>query len=252
MADETNDTPQEGPRDRARRMGRAVGVERRTGPRRRASSTRFERLPPVVRYGASSSCRSRLYPAVANTDYLLQVGVDTLIYVLLALGLNVAVGWAGLLDLGYIAFFGFGAYGYALLGSGQFDAHLPGAVGDPARRRRDGRPRLPARAAVAAALRRLPRDRHALLLPGLPDAAEQPRPAQHPGPRAAGHHRRPERHLGHRPVQLLRRDADDGHAVLLRRRRRARRRDDGALSRQPLAHRPRLARHARGRRSPPR
>ena len=34
-----------------------------------------------------------------------------------ALGLNIAVGWAGLLDLGYIAFFGFGAYGYALFSS---------------------------------------------------------------------------------------------------------------------------------------
>ena len=30
-----------------------------------------------------------------------------------SLGLNIAAGWAGLLDLGYIAFFGFGAYGYA-------------------------------------------------------------------------------------------------------------------------------------------
>ena len=38
---------------------------------------------------------------------------------MLALGLNIAVGWAGLLDLGYVAFFGFGAYGYALLSSGQ-------------------------------------------------------------------------------------------------------------------------------------
>ena len=84
---------------------------------------RFEQLPPLVRYGALI-LPLLLWPAIANTDYLLQVGVDTLIYVLLALGLNVAVGWAGLLDLGYIAFFGFGAYGYALLDSGQFDLHL--------------------------------------------------------------------------------------------------------------------------------
>ena len=40
-----------------------------------------------------------------------------LLYVLLALGLNIVVGYAGLLDLGYIAFFAVGAYVFALLGS---------------------------------------------------------------------------------------------------------------------------------------
>jgi branched-chain amino acid transport system permease protein len=44
---------------------------------------------------------------------------------LLALGLNVVVGFAGLLDLGYVAFFGFGAYGYAMLASPQFHLHWP-------------------------------------------------------------------------------------------------------------------------------
>jgi len=42
-----------------------------------------------------------------------------LIYVLLALGLNIVVGFAGLLDLGYVAFFAIGAYLYALLASPQ-------------------------------------------------------------------------------------------------------------------------------------
>ncbi|QRF59121.1 MULTISPECIES: branched-chain amino acid ABC transporter permease [Variovorax] len=41
-----------------------------------------------------------------------------LLYVLLALGLNIVVGYAGLLDLGYVAFFAVGAYLYALMGSG--------------------------------------------------------------------------------------------------------------------------------------
>jgi branched-chain amino acid transport system permease protein len=40
-----------------------------------------------------------------------------LLYVLLALGLNIVVGYAGLLDLGYVAFFAIGAYMYALLAS---------------------------------------------------------------------------------------------------------------------------------------
>jgi branched-chain amino acid transport system permease protein len=49
----------------------------------------------------------------------------TLLYVILALGLNIVVGYAGLLDLGYIAFYAVGAYLYALLASPQFGLHLP-------------------------------------------------------------------------------------------------------------------------------
>ena len=40
-----------------------------------------------------------------------------LLYVLLALGLNIVVGYAGLLDLGFVAFYAVGAYMYALLAS---------------------------------------------------------------------------------------------------------------------------------------
>ena len=64
------------------------------------------------------------------TDALLGRGwvriVDfALLYIMLALGLNIVVGYAGLLDLGYIAFFAVGAYCYALLGSPQLGLHLP-------------------------------------------------------------------------------------------------------------------------------
>jgi branched-chain amino acid transport system permease protein len=48
-----------------------------------------------------------------------------LLYVMLALGLNIVVGYAGLLDLGYIAFYAVGAYLYALLASPHFGVHLP-------------------------------------------------------------------------------------------------------------------------------
>lgn len=48
-----------------------------------------------------------------------------LLYCMLALGLNIVVGYAGLLDLGYIAFFAVGAYLYALLCSPHFGLHLP-------------------------------------------------------------------------------------------------------------------------------
>ena len=48
-----------------------------------------------------------------------------MVYTMLALGLNIVVGFAGLLDLGYIAFYAVGAYTYALLASPQFGIHLP-------------------------------------------------------------------------------------------------------------------------------
>ncbi|HHQ6581840.1 TPA: high-affinity branched-chain amino acid ABC transporter permease LivM [Serratia fonticola] len=68
-----------------------------------------------------------LFPFMA-TKYLLTVAILGLIYVLLGLGLNIVVGLAGLLDLGYVAFYAIGAYGLALgyqyLGLG-FWAMLP-------------------------------------------------------------------------------------------------------------------------------
>ncbi len=75
-----------------------------------------ERVPPALRLLALAAPFA-LYPLVVDSEYLMQVGIDTLIFVLLALGLNVAVGWVGLLDLGFVAFFGLGAYLYAALAS---------------------------------------------------------------------------------------------------------------------------------------
>jgi branched-chain amino acid transport system permease protein len=46
-------------------------------------------------------------------------------YAVLALGLNIVVGFAGLLDLGYVAFYVFGAYTTAFLASPQFGIHVP-------------------------------------------------------------------------------------------------------------------------------
>ncbi len=48
-----------------------------------------------------------------------------LLYVLLALGLNIVVGYAGLLDLGYVAFYAVGAYMYALLASPHLSETFP-------------------------------------------------------------------------------------------------------------------------------
>jgi ABC-type branched-subunit amino acid transport system permease subunit len=54
---------------------------------------------------------------VTGNVNLLTVGFTCLLYAILSLGLNIAAGWSGLLDLGYIAFVGFGAYGYAIFSS---------------------------------------------------------------------------------------------------------------------------------------
>jgi branched-chain amino acid transport system permease protein len=48
-----------------------------------------------------------------------------LLYVLLALGLNIVVGYAGLLDLGYVAFYAIGAYLFGLLASPHLTDHFP-------------------------------------------------------------------------------------------------------------------------------
>ncbi|MDQ5821759.1 MAG: branched-chain amino acid ABC transporter permease [Actinomycetota bacterium] len=71
-------------------------------------------------------------PFVLGGGDLFRFGVFTLLYVLLAQGLNVVVGFAGLLDLGYIAFFGFGAYTYALLSSSHEGIHWPAIAAIPA------------------------------------------------------------------------------------------------------------------------
>jgi branched-chain amino acid transport system permease protein len=73
-----------------------------------------------------------LLPVLSSSGYVRRVGFDTVLYMMLALGLNVVVGWGGLLDLGYVAFYGLGAYSYALLDSNQFHLHLPAYAAIPA------------------------------------------------------------------------------------------------------------------------
>src|SRR5947209_14113962 len=54
-----------------------------------------------------------------QNDYLISLAADGGVYVLMAIGLNVVVGFAGLLDLGYAAFFAIGSYTYGMLASQQ-------------------------------------------------------------------------------------------------------------------------------------
>lgn len=58
-------------------------------------------------------------------NYYIRVVNSLLIYVLLGIGLNIVIGYAGLLDLGFVAFYAVGAYTYAMLSSAQFGIHWP-------------------------------------------------------------------------------------------------------------------------------
>ena len=60
-------------------------------------------------------------PHIMPDNYWLRIYTMTGIWIMLALGLNVVAGFAGLLDLSYVAFFGIGAYIFALLSSSQFN-----------------------------------------------------------------------------------------------------------------------------------
>ncbi|MCE3248700.1 MAG: transporter ATP-binding protein [Geminicoccaceae bacterium] len=66
-----------------------------------------------------------LAPLAVPNDYVMGVIARICLYALLALGLNIVVGFAGLLDIGYVAFFGIGSYVYAFLSSPHFGLHLP-------------------------------------------------------------------------------------------------------------------------------
>jgi branched-chain amino acid transport system permease protein len=59
------------------------------------------------------------FPFLTGNAGNVDAAANAYTYVLLALGLNIVVGFAGLLDLGYAAFFAIGAYGYGISASGQ-------------------------------------------------------------------------------------------------------------------------------------
>lgn len=87
-------------------------------------------VPPGARLALFAVVAATL-PLWMDRGDLFAYGIFTLLYVLLGLGLNVVVGYAGLLDLGYVAFFGFGAYAYAELSSEQYGIHWPAAATIP-------------------------------------------------------------------------------------------------------------------------
>ncbi|MRS12359.1 MAG: ABC transporter ATP-binding protein [Actinobacteria bacterium] len=88
----------------------------------------FARVPRGV-YSALGLAAAAIFPllnvwGVVETAWL-RVGVLSLLFVMLSLGLNIVMGETGLLNLGYIAFFAFGAYTTALLSSPKFELRWP-------------------------------------------------------------------------------------------------------------------------------
>jgi len=76
------------------------------------------RLPQPLRWGLIAISLLVLMPTIGYfNSYYLEVATQVGIFVALALGLNIVVGLAGLLDLGYVAFFAVGAYSWAIVGS---------------------------------------------------------------------------------------------------------------------------------------
>jgi ABC-type branched-subunit amino acid transport system permease subunit len=101
----------------------------------RARIGRWTRSPNAVVY-ALLLLGALLFPVVSTfavgNNTLVGLVADAGVWILLAIGLNVVVGFAGLLDLGYAAFFAIGAYTYALFASEQLGSspihhsfHLP-------------------------------------------------------------------------------------------------------------------------------
>ena len=90
--------------------------------------TQWRAHPAVVRAGIALVALALLVLpfalAAAGTAWV-RITNLAILFVFLSLGLNIVVGFAGLLDLGYIAFYAVGAYVYALLASPHFNIHWP-------------------------------------------------------------------------------------------------------------------------------
>jgi branched-chain amino acid transport system permease protein len=80
----------------------------------------FARMPRGLKILLTAIALGVLMPVLGTINaYYMEIAIQVGIFVALALGLNIVVGLAGLLDLGYVAFFAVGAYSWAIFGSPQ-------------------------------------------------------------------------------------------------------------------------------------
>jgi branched-chain amino acid transport system permease protein len=119
----------EAPEQTGQRPGRPEAANGRFG----GLASAWERLPDRLQVAIPAAvliALAGLYPVyvdslptgipVIRTFPAVDTGVFIIIFVIMAVGLNVVVGYAGLLDLGYVAFFAIGAYSAGWLASGHF------------------------------------------------------------------------------------------------------------------------------------
>jgi branched-chain amino acid transport system permease protein len=99
---------------------RSTATEHETAEAREARATRFAATVKKVSIFVAPILLvlAIVFPFLPGVDRrLLDIGILVTTYVMLGWGLNIVVGLAGLLDLGYVAFYAVGAYSYALLGT---------------------------------------------------------------------------------------------------------------------------------------
>ncbi|HYR39120.1 MAG TPA: branched-chain amino acid ABC transporter permease [Methylomirabilota bacterium] len=89
----------------------------------------FARIPRWPKALLTAVTLGVLMPVLGTINaYYMEIAIQVGIFVALALGLNIVVGLAGLLDLGYVAFFAVGAYSWAIFGSPQANQIFGGSV----------------------------------------------------------------------------------------------------------------------------
>ncbi len=144
MTEHPNPTPQGAEPDDTRGIGVDQWVAQSDERREQHSGLRgriehfWRILPPAGKLALLTPAIMVPFLPISKGN-LYNYGLFILIYALLALGLNVVVGFAGLLDLGYVAFFGFGAYIYAFLSGTHSAAGTPTPITGVPRRRSPSR-----------------------------------------------------------------------------------------------------------------
>ncbi|MGP9503693.1 branched-chain amino acid ABC transporter permease [Specibacter sp. AOP5-B1-6] len=96
--------------------GTSENVDTSRAPRRIGKpASRISRLFESRQLGWAAFAIAVLFPFVLASNYAMSIGTTAVIFILLASGLNIVVGYCGLLDLGYIAFMAVGAYTSGIL-----------------------------------------------------------------------------------------------------------------------------------------
>ncbi len=92
-----------------------TGLPTSAAPPRHSGPTLLSRVVANPWFAVAVVVATVALPTINSERYTLRIATDALIFIMLAVGLNVVVGYCGLLDLGYAAFFAIGAYTSGML-----------------------------------------------------------------------------------------------------------------------------------------